>query len=705
MCTGRIRACHGQGAILIIAILAVAGSTCGSRPTAGNSGPISVATLLGEMVDLENLAVRPEPFFKQAQASSYDRESHKGKSDAAWFANRDAGQYVRTETTAAGRTEHVLADLKGPGTITRFWSANPDRTNVTRFYFDGEAEPRLALPLADLFKGLGEPFGPDFSYISGTGGNLYFPLPYAASLKITVEETDRPLRLYYEIGFRTYEAGARVETFDPVKAADWAEAAARTARLLAAPSRATVGADKTSVASGEWRNARLTVAPGETASLPRIDGEKAVLEWSARVLGTRESRDWADPARAHNAYRHLVLRISFDGAPSIEAPLGEFFGSGPGVNPYENLFFTVDGTGRMTSRLPMPFAESMTLELANRGLVPYTVEIDLKIAPRPFTGRSYHLRAQWRTLSRHSWPPFDTNILDTTGEGKVVGTVYEVANDGLIWWGEGDQKIIVDGEPFPSTFGTGTEDDYGYAYGDNRPFTRPYHAQTRVDGPASGGHISLNRWYVLDALPFRESIRFDQEIWHWMPCDPTWAQVVYWYAKPGSPGPVPVDATTLAPVDLGVREDMLEPLEGEALRFATRGGQAGKERLANCSGAEHLVWSGASEGGRLEITFPVLKTGSYSVELNLCKSMDYGRFAFTVNGKKSEIGPVDCYSETLDWTRTRLGIFDLVEGDNRLEVRAIAPNPAARSGARLGLDYIFLVREFKTGSNLPFTTK
>ena len=97
--------------------------------------------------------------------------------------------------TAAGRTEHVLADLKGPGAITRFWSANPDRTNVTRFYFDGEAEPRLALPLADLFKGLGEPFGPDFSYISGTGGNLYFPLPYAASLKITVEETDRPLRL------------------------------------------------------------------------------------------------------------------------------------------------------------------------------------------------------------------------------------------------------------------------------------------------------------------------------------------------------------------------------------------------------------------------------------------------------------------------------------------------------------------------------
>jgi hypothetical protein len=693
MYAGRFRTYPRFGAILVIAILAAAGSMCVGRQTAGNSGPITVETLLGEMVDLENLAARPEPFFKQAQASSYDRESHKGRSDVAWFANRDVGQYVRTETTASGRTEHVLADLKGPGTITRFWSANPDRINMVRFHFDGEAEPRLELPLADLFKGLAIPFGPDFSYISGTGGNLYFPLPYASSLKITVEETDRPLRLYYEIGYRTYDEGARVETFDPAKAADWAETAASTARLLAAPSRAAVRSDKAGADAGEWLNARLTVAPGETASIPRIDGEKAVLEWSTRVLGTRESRDGRDPARAHNAYRHLVLRISFDGAPSIETPLGDFFGSGPGINPYENLFFTVDGTGRMTSRLPMPFAESMTLELANRGTVPYSVELALRIAPRPFTGRSYHLRAQWRTLSRHSWPPFDTNVLDTTGEGKVVGTVYEVANDGLIWWGEGDQKIAVDGEPFPSTFGTGTEDDYGYAYGDNRPFTRPYHAQTRVDGPASGGHISLNRWYVLDTLPFRESIRFDQEIWHWMPCDPTWAQVVYWYAKPGSPGPVPVDATMLAPVDLGVREDMLEPLEGEALRFKALGGQAGKERLANCSGAEHLVWSGASEGGRLEITFPVLKAGRYSVELNLCKSTDYGRFAFAVNGQRSEAGPVDCYSETLDWRRPRLGVFDLVEGDNTLVVRALSPNPPARPGGRFGLDYIFLIRE------------
>jgi hypothetical protein len=655
---------------------------CG-RATA--SRVITVETLLAEMADIENLAVRPEPFFKQAQASSYSRESHKG--GEAWFDNRDVGQYVRTETIE-GRKENVLADLKGPGAVTRFWSANPDKANVARFYFDGEAKPRLELPLEDLFKNrTTAPFTPKFSYISGTGGNLYFPIPYAASLKITVEEMDKPLRLYYEIGYRSYEEGTKVVTFDPGKAPEWEALAARTARALAWP-QAAAAPD-----SAEWINERLLIAPGQTASLPRIFGEKAVFEWSAGVLGTRESRDWGDPARAHNAYRFLVLEILCDGERSIETPLGDFFGSGPGVNPYENLFFTVDGTGRMTSRLLMPFAKSMDLRLTNRGQIPYTVELQLHVGARRFTERGYHLRAQWRTLSRETWPPFDTNVLDTAGEGKVVGTVYEISNDGLIWWGEGDQKISVDGEPFPSTFGTGTEDDYGYAYGDNRPFTRPYHAQTRVDGPGSGGHISLNRWYVLDALPYSRSIRFDQEIWQWMPCKPTWSQVIYWYAKPGSPGPEEVDAATLAPVDLGIREDMLEPLEGEALGFVTKGGAAGKERLANCSGAEHLVWHDARPGGRLTVHFTVLRAGRYSVELNLCTSPDYGRQEFMVNGKRAEIGAVDCYSEKLSWMRPKLGVFDLAEGDNTLEALALEPNPAAQPGNRFGLDYIFLIRQ------------
>ena len=644
---------------------------------------IGVKSLLKEMVDFEILAQRPEPPFAEATASSYDRESHKG--GEAWFANNDVGQYVRTETTD-GRTEHVLADLKGPGTITRFWSANPTTTAVTRFYFDGETRPRFAVPLADLFNGKTPPFGPVFSYISGTGGNLYFPLPYVRSLKITIEEKDQPVSLYYQLGYRTYPVGTIVETFDPKQAVNWAEVQTQIAQSLSSPKPAPAPDD------AQWLAYRLTIQPGETQSLPEVLGEKAVYQWSAQVFDTRESQRWDDPLRAHNAYRFLLLDVSFDGERSILTPLGDFFGSGPGVNSYENLFFTVDGNGKMTSRLLMPFKRSMRLSLTNAGKIPYTVELKLHVGEHSFTDRSYHLRAQWGSLSRYTRPFFDTNFLKTTGEGKVIGTVYEIANPVLIWWGEGDQKIFVDGESFPSTFGTGTEDDYGFAYGNNQPFTRPYHAQTRVDGPASGGHVSLNRWYVLDALPYRTGIQFDEEIWHWMPCKPTWAHVIYWYAKPGGPGPLDIDRKMLAPPDLGIRANMLDPLEGEDLKHEETGGAAEGQRLANCSGATRLVWHDAKPGDRMTVHFAVPKAGRYSVELNLCMSPNYGRQKLSINGK---VVPqvIDGYSPTLNWMQAKLGVFDLNEGDNTLVAEALKPNSKAKPGNLFGLDYIFLIRQ------------
>ncbi len=660
-----------------------------SRDTTGVQAqvadPITVKSLLGEMVDFENLAREARPPYKSASASSFDRASLKG--GEAWFDNKDVGQYVRAETND-GRNEHVLADLKGPGTVTRFWSANPGWDNTVRFYFDGETGPRLALPLKNLFTGSTPPFDPVYSYISGTGGNLYYPLPYARSLKITIEEKDKFPRLYYEIGYRSYDDGAKAESFDPARAGEWAEAQARTAALLAAPRPAPAPAGT------EWRTYRLKVEPERTASVPEIAGPAAVYEWSARVMGTREDGGWTDPARAHNAYRHLLLEADFDGQASIRTPLGDFFGSGPGVNPYANLFFTVAADGTMTSRLLMPFKTSMRLGLANAGSAPYQVELRLRVGKRAFADRDMHLRTQWGSLTRESWPFFDWNVLTAKGGGKVVGTVYQIANPVLIWWGEGDQKIFVDNEPFPSTFGTGTEDDYGYAYGDNRPFFRPYHAQTRVDGPGSGGHISLNRWYVLDALPYREGLRFEQEMWHWMPCKPTWSHVVYWYAAPGTPGPAEIDKSALGPVDLGVRADMLDPQEGERLPFETTGGTAAKERLANCSEAEHLVWRGAKPGDKLTVTFMAPEEGPYSVELNLCQNVDYGRFKLAVNGT-AVAEPVDCFSPKLFWLHPKLGVFPMKKGQNTLTVESLAPNPAAKPGSLFGLDYVFLIRQPK----------
>jgi hypothetical protein len=662
---------------LIISLILVAG---GFRATAQT---VTVSTLLHEMTDLRALAERPSPWFKQSQASSYDRKSHEGGEQ--WFANYDVGQYVRAEVNN-GRNEQVLADLTGPGAISRLWSANPTRTEAVRFYFDGEKEPRLTVPLNELFTGKHPLFSTEFSYVSATGGNLYFPIPYGQSLKITIEDPTGKLRLYYEIGYRTYEKGATVVTFDPAIAGSWQQERIMTGQSLARPEGVPFGKATFSYVQ------TTTVPPGEARLFTPVKGEKAVYSFAARVTSTEESASWTDPKRAHVALRHLLLDIAFDGEPSIRTPLGDFFGAGPGVNPYENLFFTVSPDGWMTSRLLMPFKSSMVMEIYNAGTIPYTVEIIVSVLANKFTDKTYHLRAQWGTLTRESWPPFDMNFLNTTGEGKVIGTVYQVSNPSYIWWGEGDQKIFVDGETFPSSFGTGTEDDYGYAYGYNGLFTKPYHAQTRVDGPASGGHISLNRWYVLDALPYQSSMRFDQEIWHWMNCTAVWSHVIYWYAKPGTPGPSMVDRKTLMPIDMGIRENILELAEGEDLKFDVTAGTAKAERLANCSGGTHLLWRDGKPGDKIRVHFNIPEAGHYQIMLNLCMSPEYGNYSFRVNDRPSD-QHTDAWSEKLIWARPVLGVFPLKEGDNILEVTLREPNPQAKPGNLFGLDYIFLMRK------------
>ena len=137
---------------------------------------------------------------------------------------------------------------------------------------------------------------------------------------------------------------------------------------------------------------------------------------------------------------------------------------------------------------------------------------------------------------------------------------------------------------------------------------------------------------------------------------------------------------------------MLDPLEGELLKFSTTGGTAEKKRLANCSRAEHLFWQDSRPGDKLTVHFTVPEAGRYSVELNLCMSPDYGRQKIYING--TEAGRItDCYSPELYWLHPKLGIFEMKKGDNILEVETLEPNPKSSSKNHFGLDYIFLIRQ------------
>ena len=125
---------------------------------------------------------------------------------------------------------------------------------------------------------------------------------------------------------------------------------------------------------------------------------------------------------------------------------------------------------------------------------------------------------------------FDFNYVTVDGKGVYVGDALTVYNRVDAWWGEGDEKVYVDGEEFPSHFGTGTEDYYGYAWcRPERISNHPYIAQPSGDGNFHPGYTLNIRYRGLDAIPFNTSLKFDMEVWHWVKSELDFAPVTFWY--------------------------------------------------------------------------------------------------------------------------------------------------------------------------------
>ena len=162
-----------------------------------------------------------------------------------------------------------------------------------------------------------------------------------------------------------------------------------------------------------------------------------------------------------------------------------------------------------------------------------------------------HFHTTWRRqrnipTEKGGAAAFDWNYLCVDGESVYVGDTLSVLNRVLKWWGEGDEKVYVDGEKFPSHHGTATEVYYGFSWGEPKFFEAPFHAQPRAEGPHKYGNTTVTRVRLLDAIPFGKSFRFDMEVWHWKKTEIDYTVATYWYGRPGATAnhqPDPAEAT------------------------------------------------------------------------------------------------------------------------------------------------------------------
>ena len=113
---------------------------------------------------------------------------------------------------------------------------------------------------------------------------------------------------------------------------------------------------------------------------------------------TRVEPENPAPTNLDEALRGCLLRISFDGSqrPQVESPLGDFFASGPGINPFSSLPFTVAADGTLTCRFVMPYRETVRLEIVNYTAEPVDLQGQIRISPWKWDDDSMYFHAKWR---------------------------------------------------------------------------------------------------------------------------------------------------------------------------------------------------------------------------------------------------------------------------------------------------------------------
>ncbi|MBC8180185.1 DUF2961 domain-containing protein, partial [candidate division KSB1 bacterium] len=244
----------------------------------------------------------------------------------------------------------------------------------------------------------------------------------------------------------------------------------------------------------------VSIDPGETIILGELQGPGIINHIWTTIASV-------DPFHG----RSLVIRMYWDGneKPSVETPIGDFFGVGHGaLVSFESNPVSTSSYGRARNCFwKMPFRKSAKVTITNES--------------KKYRTDSFYYYLDWQKHDslpenvlyfhakyRQQFPalPGDYTILETEGNGHYAGTVYSVQNVELGWFGEGDDRFYVDGEEYPSLRGTGTEDYFGDAWG-FRQFDRPYYGVSLWEGYFPGDRVSAYRWHIQDPIPFKKSLK------------------------------------------------------------------------------------------------------------------------------------------------------------------------------------------------------
>jgi hypothetical protein len=310
-------------------------------------------------------------------------------------------------------------------------------------------------------------------------------------------------------------------------------------------------------------NDAVPVEAGQAATLLDVSGAGAVTH----LWFTISTDD-----RHH--LKNLVLRAWWDGesTPSIECPIGDFFGLGLGEYfTYQSALLAVAPVKALNSYFEMPFATSARMTLSNEGGIKVDslyFHVDYITLPSLPSGLG-RFHAQYRQAApTKSWTEDWTNeyddkinnhknldgkdnyvFVEAEGKGHFIGVTQAVLQNQDQWFGEGDDMFFIDGDTAPTINGTGTEDYYNGAWDFGlQSFGYMHNGANMVDPERIGGRYCLYRWHVESPITFEKSLRATIESGHGNHREDDYYSVAYWYqTEPHSPFPALPPAASRIP--------------------------------------------------------------------------------------------------------------------------------------------------------------
>lgn len=445
--------------------------------------------------------------------------------------------------------------------------------------------------------------------------------------------------------------------------------------------------ERASSSDPNWRNGNADfrpIKPGGTLTLEKLEGPGQIVHIWCTIADS-------DPYYS----RMLTLKMYWDGEsdPSVECPIGDFFGIGHGVDKaFTSLPVRVSSEGRgRNCYWPMPFHKTARIEVVNESEKPcdaFYYYIDWQKLPSlPADTGLFHAkyRQEFPCVMGRNYL-----IADIVGRGHYVGTVQSVYHTSPGWYGEGDDFFFIDGEKEPRLRGTGTEDYFCNGWG----FTEqagPFYGTPLWEGDDTGDRGTAYRWHIPDPINFHKSLRVEIEHKGWeqfpdgttdgfIERDDLMSSVAFWYQiephKPWAPLPPGRDRLPFHDHDLVVGHNVVEaakhsdaPVEAQEVGGTTDG--------------KHLWFRPRDANAWLEIPFDVPTNQTAFLRASMVHSWDYGKYRVLIDGR--QVTELDLYNPNVTVATDKLGEQTLAAGPHTLRFECVGKS-ASSAGYFLGFD-------------------